>query len=140
MRDAIKRLEGNKAPGEANVTAGILQDWGKPIVKMFTKLFNRCIADGKVPSSWKNASVIILHKKEDTVDIKNYRPISLLPVTYKVYFSQILLRRMLGTLEQHQPREQAGFRAEFSTVDHIQVVNQLQEKANESRFHSVLPS
>ena len=55
---------------------------GEPIVKMFTKLFNRSIADGKVPSGWKNASVIIVHKKGDTPDIKNYRPISLLPVTY----------------------------------------------------------
>ena len=65
---------------------------GEPIVKMFTKLFNRSIADDKVPSSWKNASVIILHKNRDTPDIKNYRPISLLPVTYKV-FSRILLSK-----------------------------------------------
>ena len=102
---------------------------GEPIVKMFTKLFNRCIADDKVPSSWKNASVIILHKNRDTPDIKNYRPISLLPVTYKV-FSRILLRRILSTSEQRQPRKEAGFRAGLSFTDHIQVVNQLQEKAN----------
>ena len=42
-------------------------------------------------------------------------------------FSNILLR----TLDFHQPREQAGFRADYSTIDHLQVVNQLQEKANE---------
>ena len=50
------------------------------------------------------------HPPQDTADIKNYSPISLLPVTYKV-FSQILLRRMLGTMEQHQPASwlQSGF-------------------------------
>ena len=52
--------------------------------------------------------------------------------------SQILLRRILGTLEQHQPGEQAGLRAGFSTVDHIQVVSQLQEKGNEYKIHSIL--
>ena len=85
------------------------------------------------PSSWKNASVVLIHKKGDTADIKNYRPISLLPVIYKV-FSHILLQRMLQALEQHQPQEQAGFRPGFSTTDHIHVVSQLQEKANEYKI------
>ena len=49
---------------------------------------------------------------------------------YKV-FLQVLLQRMLRTLDQNQPREQAGFRSGFSTIDHIHVVSQLQEKANE---------
>ena len=82
---------------------------------------------------WINASVIIIHKKGDTADIKNYRPISLLPITYKV-FSQVILRRMLRTLDQHQRTEQAGFRSGFSTIDHIQVISQLQEKADEYKI------
>ena len=63
-------------------------------------------------------------------DIKNYRPINLLPIIYKV-FSYILLQRMLHTLDQHQPREQAGFRPGYSTSDHLQTVSQPLEKANE---------
>ena len=41
---------------------------------------------------------------------------------------------MLQALEQHQPQEQAGFRPGFSTTDHIHVVSQLQEKANEYKI------
>lgn len=133
VRNAIKRLKRNKAPGEDNITARILQDGGEPIVKILTKLFNRCVVEGKVPSCWKNASVIIIHKKGDTADIKNYRPISLLPVTYKI-FSQILLQWMQGALDEHQPIEQVDFRAGFSTVDHIHVVSQLQEKVNDNKI------
>ena len=67
---AIKKLKRGKAPGEDGITAGILQDGGEPIVKTLTKLFNRSLTEGKVPCSWKNASVVILHKKGDTAEIK----------------------------------------------------------------------
>ena len=38
---------------------------------------------------------------------------------------------MLRTLDQHQPREQASSRSGFSTIDDIQVISQLHEKADE---------
>ena len=63
-------------------------------------------------------------------DIKNYRPISLLPIIYKV-FSHILLQWIPWTLDFHQPQEQAGFRSGFSMTDQLHVVNQLQERAHE---------
>ena len=40
-------------------------------------------------------------------------------------------RILYNTLDFHQPREQAGFRAGFSMIDHLHVINQLQEKAHE---------
>ena len=118
---------------QACSTEMVLKDGGEPIVQMFTNMFNRCPREGKLPNSWKDASsVIIIHKKA-TADITNYRPISLLPITYKVFY-QVILRRMLRTLDQHQPREQAGFRSGVSTIDHIQVISQLQENADEYKI------
>ena len=58
------------APGNDNVTADVLKDGGEPIVQMCTNMFNRCLREGKLPNSWKDASVIIIHKKGDTADIK----------------------------------------------------------------------
>ena len=41
---AIKRLKQNKAPGNHNIIADILDDGGEPIVKMFTNMFNSWLA------------------------------------------------------------------------------------------------
>ena len=38
---------------------------------------------------------------------------------------------MKNILDDYQPREQAGFRSSYSTVDHLHALNQLIEKANE---------
>ena len=53
-----------------NITADVLKDGGEPIVQMFTNMLNRCLSEGKLPNSWENASVILIHKKGDTADIK----------------------------------------------------------------------
>ena len=66
----------------------------------------------------------------DMRDIKNYRPISLLSHMYKL-FTRILQKRMERVLDENQPREQAGFRKGYSTVDYLQTINELIEKCNE---------
>ena len=49
---------------------------------------------------------------------------------YKL-FTRIIQKRMEKVLDENQPKEQAGFRKGYSTVDHLQAINQLIEKCNE---------
>ena len=76
------------------------------------------------------ASIILLYKKGDAKELKNYRPISLLSVVYKL-FTKIITNRICRTLDSNQPREQAGFRSGYSTTDHMQAVSQIIEKTHE---------
>ena len=99
-------------------------------MKVLTDLFNTCLHHRQVLKPWSNALVVLIHTKGNTSNIKNHRPISLLPLMHKVFLN-ILLQRMIRTLDFHQPHEQAGFRAGYPTIDHLKVVNQLQEKVNE---------
>ena len=75
-------------------------------------------------------NIVILFKKGDPKNIKNYRPISLLSHSYKI-FTRLLQTRIERILDENQPREQAGFRKNYSTTDHLQALNQTIEKSNE---------
>ena len=46
-------------------------------------------------------------------------------------FTRVIKNRIEKQLDEHQPREQAGFRSGYLTTDHLQVLNQLIEKSNE---------
>ena len=48
-----------------------------------------------------------------------------------LFCSWYLQTRIEKTLDENQPREQAGFRKGYSTIDHLQALNQIIEKSNE---------
>jgi Reverse transcriptase (RNA-dependent DNA polymerase). len=88
----------------------------------------------EIATECKQSTIILLHKKGPKDDINNYRPINLLPNLYKL-FVQIITKRMFKILDDNQPVEQAGFRSQFCTIDHLQATNQLIEKAFDSVEH-----
>ena len=54
--------------------------------------FNNSIKEGEFPCELKLAEVIPVHKKHDSTDKSNYRPISLLPSVSKV-FEKLVYRK-----------------------------------------------
>ena len=48
---------------------------------------------GSFPSEWKKGNVVPIHKKDDKQCLKNYRPISLLPICGKI-FEKLIFNEM----------------------------------------------
>jgi hypothetical protein len=66
----------------------------------------------------------LIYKKGNTDQLKNYRPISLLNATYKI-FTAILQKRLAAQLDKHLQKTQYGFRKDKSTADAIHCVRRL---------------
>jgi len=81
----------------------------------------------ELPEEWKELIIVPIHKKEDKTDCNNYRGISLLPTTYKI-FSNILFSRLIPYAEEVIGDHQCGFRCNRSTTDHIFCIRQILEK------------
>lgn len=127
---ALRKTKNNKAPGEDCVVADAVKVGGDCLLKRIAKLFNLCLFNSTIPDRWYNAIVILIHKKGDTAELENYRPISLLSHLYKL-FTRIITTRLENKLDFYQPIEQAGFRRGFGTNDHLQSIKTLIEKSME---------
>ena len=120
VRLALAKLGLKKSPGIDNIPGDYLKLLSGCITPFLTDLFNTLFEKQYFPPSWKESIIIPIHKSGDTANPKNYRGISLLSTLSKVFMSILTNRlRYWAETESKFGFEQAGFRADHSTVDHI---------------------
>ena len=94
------------------------------------KLFNRVWQERTVPQEWIDALIVPIPKKGDLSSCDNWRGISLLDVTGKV-FAKTFQKRLQTVAEDVLPDTQCGFRSGRGYIDMIYCARQLVEKARE---------
>ena len=62
---------------------------------------NLSIKQGYFPSAWKTAKIVPLHKKNDRLDPKNYRPVALLSIISKV-LERVIFQQIIDYMEGNQ--------------------------------------
>ena len=73
-------------------------------------MFNLVYNTGYIPSEWKLANFVPIHKKDDKNKVVNYRPISLTSLVMKV-FERIQYDELLArTQEKIDPRQHGFFK------------------------------
>jgi hypothetical protein len=124
-----KSLKNNKACGNDLIVNEFIKNCPREFYVLMTKFFNMILNSGHVPNEWCIGLILPLYKKKGSVDDpNNYRGITLLSCMSKV-FTSILNERLRQFLEKNNKlgQEQAGYRAGYSTVDHIYAINTLIE-------------
>lgn len=65
-------MKNKKTPGDDGVTNEIMKMGGTAIIKSINILFNKRLIQGIIPETWQHAHMILSHKKDDKLKIKNY--------------------------------------------------------------------
>ena len=88
-------VDPNKAHGHDKISICMIKICSTSISKPLRLIFNHCIDNGIYPCEWKKANVVPIHKKGDKQTLKNYRPVSLLPICGKI-FERLIYNEMFG--------------------------------------------
>ena len=109
MMKVLKKMSNWKSPGPYNVQGF----WLKNFTKMHDKLLNnlaQCIEEGNVPDWMTKGRTVLIQKDKSKGNVaSNYRPITCLPLVWKL-MTGILAEEIYGFLstEIGLPEEQKG--------------------------------
>ncbi|MGZ4850653.1 MAG: RNA-directed DNA polymerase [Candidatus Bathyarchaeia archaeon] len=104
---AIKSMATGKTPGLDGIPAEFYKSFDSVLAEHITILCNTVLQSSCTPSQ-RLAVTSLLFKKGDRADMKNYRPISLLNVDYKI-IAKVLANRIKSVLLSLVHHDQTGF-------------------------------
>ena len=110
----IKMLNAKKATTFKNIPSQRLKDSAEVCCPVLLQLVNNCFIDGEFPKKLKVADVTPVYKKDNATNVKNYRPISILPATSKI-FERLIQKQIADFMENKLSPILCGYRKGFST-------------------------
>ena len=96
--EALRLSSRNKTPGPDGLSVEFYATFWSRLGPLLVDTFNECLAVGDLCESMKASVTRLVHKKDDRRLLKNWRPISLLNVDYKIC-SKALSLRLAGVLD-----------------------------------------
>ena len=92
----------------------------------------------QIPKQWSLACVAAIYKKGDPQLPKNYRPISLLSIGYKIFAAVLLNRLKSAGAENRIWRTQFGFRTDHGTLDALFIARRIIDQSLSAKNSKII--
>ena len=124
VQEVVSSLGNSKAAGWDKIPNEALKEAPVSLLVQLRVLFNRVKNRSEVPSAWKRGRIVLVHKKGPTVDVNNYRPLTVL-VSVSGIYTKLLNQRLTQVVEEHKllGEVQHGFRKGRSGADCTFILN-----------------
>ena len=118
--DFVKDIDIHKSSGFNELSSVCLRDALLVLIAQLSYIFKQSLKTSKFPDKWKVATIVPIFKGGNKEEVSNYRPVSLLPVTGKI-FEKILHYQLVNFLDDNNflSDRQNGFRKDRSTLGSI---------------------
>ena len=116
----IRALKIHKAHGHDDISIIMIQICDRTLLKPLIIIFQNSVKYSYYPDIWKRSNITPVYRKSDKQLVKNYRPISLLPIFGKK-FEKVIFNKIYSFLleEKLLNPNQSGFRPSDSSVNQL---------------------
>ena len=129
IKKCVNKLHNNKSPSEDMIINEYIKSTIEIMLPIYRSYFNIILDSGNIPETWLKGIICPIYKRSGSpTSPENYRPITLVSCLSKL-FTSIISTRLNTFLETFEimNENQAGFRANYSTTDHIFALHALIE-------------
>ena len=105
---ALQNLDPSKAHGPDGFPSRVLKECAFQLAPSLHYLFTKSLRLSQIPTEWKLANIIPLHKKGVKEYVENYRPISLLSIVSKT-LERFVLNHLSLRIQESVHSAQYGF-------------------------------
>ena len=139
-QNAIKEMSNSKTPGLDGLPKEFYAFAFKYIGQSFVKLINRCDGEGILPPSQRQGLITLLCKDVNNSEtLKNWRPISLLNVDYKI-LSKVLTLRLRKVIGEIVHPDQTCSMPGRTIQDNIHLIRNIIEYTNSKNMSAAIIS
>uniref|UniRef100_A0A2N9GAG5 Reverse transcriptase domain-containing protein n=1 Tax=Fagus sylvatica TaxID=28930 RepID=A0A2N9GAG5_FAGSY len=130
----LRDLQGDKAPGPDGFTMAFFQHCWQVLQDDIMRFFEEFYEQGQFEKSLNATFIALIPKKPNVVNIKDFRPISLIGSIYKL-LAKVLANRLRGVLDGLVSETQNAFVGGRQMVDSVLIANECLD----SRLKSGVP-
>ena len=138
LKENLRKLKNNKAAGTDKLKAELFKELGKrgECREVMLRCFNSVLEGGDTPESW-NISRTKMIKKERRPTVRDFRPIAITNISYKIFMSFIREKieehlRLNNLIKENQIGFTGGGRIEYNHMI-LQYIVEKTKKEDENR-------
>ena len=128
FRDEINQLDPKKAGIDNDLPTKILIGSSDIVSSYLSNIYNNSKNDNMYPQKLKLADVTPIHKKNETTSMKNYRPVSLIPIVSKL-FERDMYKQIISYIDKFLSSYLFGYRKGYNTEQCLTVMLEVWKKA-----------
>ena len=130
LQDVMEALPTGKQAGPDRIPNEVYKYMSSFFAPKLGALIRRSITKGQLPEEMRKGDICTLFKKGDRDEVRNYRPITLLQNSYKI-FMRVLAKRMASVVHQFVAETQKGFVPHTFIADCTMLMNLIEAYINE---------
>lgn len=124
IKEVLFKMPNDKSPGPDGFTAEFFKASWSVISKDFTTTVHSFFSKGFLPKGLNTTILALIPKKDDAMEMRDYRPISCCNVLYKV-ISKIIANRLKGTLPSCISYNQSAFIKDRLLVENLLLATEI---------------